>query len=1031
MNFTDVFIKRPVFASVLSLIILLIGARAYFALPVREYPKIDVTAVTVTVNYPGASASLMEGFVTTPIENAISGVEGIDYMTSSSVPGQSKITIYFKLGYDVNAAVVDVSDQVTSVRYQLPRDVYDPIIAKNDPNANPTVYLTFKASGKDAMTPEELTDYLIRVIQPQLQLLSGVGQVQIYSAHQYAMRVWLDPYQMAAKGVTANDINLAIYYGNVQAASGSVKSSLQQLNINTLTDLHDAVGFNNLVIRNNNGQLVRIRDVGRAELGATTYDVSLLVDGDDGIVVAITPLPNANPLDVSDAVKNFLVRAKSNLPTGVTYQTLVDTSDFIIASIDEVKKTIVEASICVIIIVFMFLGSFRVLAIPAVTMPLSLIGVFGVMLALHYSLNTMTYLALVLAIGMVVDDAIVVSENIHRHLVQGKSPFEAALVGAGEIKFAIISITLTLAAVYAPIGFMSGLTGDLFREFAFTLASAVIISGFIAITLSPMMCSKVMTPNVLDGNLAKKIEHFTNYLATSYHRILEKVLTFRKFVVLGMLLIFGSCYFLFTSIPQELAPAEDMGWIFTYIIGPADANVEYMAKYTSRLTDIFGSLPELSHYGIVNGAGGHNAGIAFMSLKPWDQRHRSVSQILQQILPQCLSIPGVLAFPTNPFSLPGASSYHPITVAIETLGSYEDLNTVSQQVMAEMRKNPKIINIDSDLKMDESELDININRDQAGDLGINMQDIAMAINLAYGQPLTTYFSINGRAYQVLPELEDRFRNRPDVINTLQVRTTQGGLVPLSNLVDVKDKTYARTLNHFQQLRAATISADLAPGYTMGQALDYINAAIKKYEKPKMQVDYSGQTRQFVQTSNTMLVTFLFAVIFIFLVLAAQFESFADPFVVLLSVPLSTFGALVALKLTGGTLNIYSEIGLVTLIGLITKHGILMVEFANQLQEQGKHFYDAIVEAAMIRLRPILMTTGAMVLGALPLAFAHSAGALSRQQIGWVIVGGMSIGTIFTLFVIPTMYTFFADNFEKKKLEKTKEDKDATEKLEKK
>lgn len=1003
MNLTDVFIKKPIFATVLSLIILLIGVRAYFSLPVRQYPQIDTTTIEVSVSYPGASSEIIEGYITTPIENSLSGINGIDYIISTSDNGQSTITIYFVLGYDIDAALADISDKVSSVRWKLPKDIYDPIIEKSDPNARPTMYLSFSNPN---MTGEEINDYLTRLVQPQLQVLPGVGQADIWSSNKYGMRIWLNPYAMAAHDITASDIIDAINTSNLQAPSGSVKTSWQKFNINVISDINKQEQFNSLILRNTNGQLTRINDVGRAVLGSATTDVSVFIDGKHGIVMPITPQSNANPLDVSKYVNEALAKLKQNLPKGMTFTTLIDTSTFIAASINEVQKTIIEAAVLVIVIIFLFLGSFRILLIPTVTIPLSIIGVFGMMSAMGYTINTLTLLALVLAIGMVVDDAIVVAENIYRHILEGKTPMEAALVGAKEIQFAVVSITLTLAAVYAPIGFMSGLTGALFKEFAFTLAGAVIISGFIAITLSPMMCSRIIKADSLSGPFARFAHHINEIIRLAYTKSLTKVMQMKKTVLSLVLVVIACCYLFYIFSPSELAPKEDMGWIFSQISAPASANLNYTEKYTDELIPIYKKIPEIDHYGIINGADGVNSAISFIGLTDWSKRTKNVDQLIQELFPKFWSIPGVLAFPANPFSLPGSSSYFPIEIALQTLGSYEHLSDVTQKILAKIKQNHKITNVDYDLKIDQPQLDIKIDRDKAGDLGISIKEISDAINLGFGEPTTTQFTIEGHNYDVIPALEEEYRNKPDLINSLQLRVSSGDLVPLSNLISIKETTKARTLNHFQQLRSSTITADLKPGYTTGEAVKYIQKIIDTTATKDIKVDYSGQTRQFIQSSGEMLSTILFAVIFIFLVLAAQFESFRDPLIVMFSFPLSTFGAFLVMRLTGSTLNIYSEIGLLTLIGLISKHGILIVEFANQLRETGKNFHEAIIESASIRLKPILMTTAAIIIGAFPLAFAHGAGAVSRQQIGWVIIGGMTIGTLFTLFVIPTMYSLF-------------------------
>lgn len=1010
MNFTDIFIRRPVFATVLSLIILLIGARAYFSLSTRLYPKVDASVVMVTVTYAGADAELMEGFVATPIENAIAGVDGIDYMTSSSIPGQTTISIYFNLGYDINVAMTDVSSKVSSVRYQLPKDIDDPVVNKKDPNAIPTLYISYFSN---VLSPEEITDYLERVVQPQLQTLPGIAQALIYGEREYAMRIWLDPKLMAAHDVATSDIKQALTLNNLQAPGGPLKSESQQMNVKTYTELASSAEFDDMVIKDVNGHLIRIKDVGRAELGAKNTDFSVLSDGIPAATLAIIPSPTANPLDVANEVKAIFPQLERSMPKGMESKLIWDNSIYIKQSIEEVKKTIIQASLCVIAVVFVFICSWRMLLIPLVTIPLSLIGVFGIMLALGYSLNTITFLSLVLAIGMVVDDAIVVSENVHRHISMGKKPFEAALFGAREIQFAVISMTFTLAAVYAPMGFLTGLIGSLFKEFAFTLASAVIISGFIALTLSPMMCSKFMTADVMEGKLAKASHHYFDKIMHAYRGALETVLQHRKIVVACMLAIFLSSGILYKLIPAELAPREDIGGVMVVVTAPTSAGLAYTEKYTKYLTPIFKGVAEASDYLVVNGANGVNTAISFLVFKPWSERKRTADQIIKEIYPKLWAIPGITAFPVSPSMLPGTSGAMPISVVIESIGEYSELNEVMKKLLAAAHANPGLTNIDTDLKMDQAQIDVKIDRNKAGDMGIKISDIGDAVNIALGEPTINYFSILGRSYDVIPQLEAQYRKQPETLNLLYLHASNGDLVPLSNLVNMKETLQPQSLNHFQQLRSATLTASMRPGYTLGQALTYLQKQMAKIVPDTMQINYSAESRQFMQTSGAMESTLLFAIAFIFLVLAAQFESFRDPLVVLFSVPLSFFGALLALKLSGGTSNIYSQIGIVTLVGLISKHGILMVEFANQLQEQGKSIHEAIVESATIRLRPILMTTGAMVLGAIPLALATGAGAISRRDIGWVIVGGMTVGTIFTLFVVPTMYTLLAT---KKKVE---------------
>ncbi|EKE01471.1 MAG: hypothetical protein ACD_21C00122G0002 [uncultured bacterium] len=1003
MHFTDTFIRRPVFASVLSLIILLVGLVSYFSLTVRLFPKMNAAVVNIDVSYPGADAELVEGFVTTPIENALAGIDGIDYFTSSSRPGRSSVTIYFKLGYDINVAVSDVNAKVASSRYALPTDIHDPIVSKDDPNAEATMYLNFYSS---SMATEQTTDYLDRAVQPQLQTLPGVASAQVWGSS-YAMRIWLNPQLMAAHSVTAGDIKNALYTQSLQAPSGQIETATQVFSVKTFSELTTSEQFNHLVIKSKDGNLTRIRDVGRAELGTANNDMSVSINGKTSVVIAITPLSNANPLDVSTEVKKTISKIQQNLPQGLSYSLLFDKSKFIAESIKEVKKTIIEATLCVILVVFLFLGSWRSLLVPLVTIPLSLIGVCAVMLVMGYSLNTITLLAFVLAIGMVVDDAIVVAENIHRHMLDGKPRKEAALFGAREIQFAIISMTLTLAAVYAPIGFLTGLVGSLFKEFAFTLASAVIISGFIALTLSPMMCSKIMVAHTEPGSFATMVDDWSDKLMHFYRTLLGKVLHQKKIVLLMIPVVLVITAVIYKFIPSELVPTEDSGVVLVAAQAPTSATLAYTEKHMKLLEPIFDKIPEKESVLIFNGGASKDKGFVVVILKPWGERKRQPSQIIPTIMPGISAIAGIKAFPFVHSGLPIGGSQ--IELVLQTTGTYQELYKIVQELESAARANPGIISARGDLKVDQPQLDLYIDRNKAGDLGVSIKDIGDVVNLGLGKPTVGHFGIMGRSYDVVPQLDESFRNRPGVLNNLYVNTASGSLVPLSQLITVKESLQPQSLKHFQQLRAATLSADLAPGYSLGQALDYLQGAAKKVMPldKGMQINHSGFSRQYFEAGNQMLFVFGFAIIFIFLVLAAQFESFRDPFIVLFSIPLSIFGALLVLFLTGNTLNIYSQIGLVTLVGLISKHGILMVEFANQLQAQGRSIREAIIEAASIRLRPILMTTAAIVIGAIPLALASGASAVSRQQIGWVIIGGMSIGTLFTLFVVPTMYIYLA------------------------
>ncbi|MCD6046500.1 MAG: multidrug efflux transporter [Gammaproteobacteria bacterium] len=1004
-SFTDIFIRRPVLATVVSLIIFLTGLFSFSKLPLRQFPVIASNVINIEIKYPGADPNLVENFITTPVENAMMGIDGVDYMTSQSSQSESNITINFKLGSDMDKANSDVSNAVSSVKYRLPQGILDPVITAVDPNANPVQYIAFRST---ALPETAVGDYLNRSVKPILANLPDVGSVSIWS-NTYAMRLWLDPQKMAAKDISPLDVQSTISSNNVQGAFGQLQPKYQLFNIVGNTDLRNAEQFNNLPVKLINGQLVRVKDVGHAELGSESYNVTAYVNGQRASVVPVTPTATGNPLTVSTALTKALVEIQGHLPSGITVKTIWDTSKFIRASLDEVVSTLLIAAACVLAVIFFFLGSWRSVIIPIVTIPLALFGVATIMLALNYTLNTLTFLAWVLAIGLVVDDAIVVVENISRHIEEGKAPFEAALVGAREISFAVIAMTLTLAAVYAPIGFTTGLTGILFREFAFTLASAVIVSGVIALTLSPMLCSRLLVP-IQKESFATKIDAFFDKVKTKYHNALIFVLHHPKYIVATAIIIYSSAVVLYKTLPSELAPTEDQGAILTAFQGPTSANSDYMRQISPLLGKIYDSVPEREDYGTVVGVhGGVNTGLSFLTLKPWHERKRNSTEIISELMPKMWAIPGFLAFPFNMPSLPGSTGNNPISFVLKTTGSWESLESSMQTLLAAARKNPNLTNLNTDLKTDQLSLVINIDRDKANTLGINMADLSSSLSVLLGDPISGYFNLNGRSYQVIPQIYDELRQNPSQLEQVPIRTMSGQLVPLGSFASFTQTTMPQSLPHFQQLRAITLSGDVAPGYTLGQALNFLKGFVDQNLSKSITVDYSDQSRQFMDAQGAMGQVFGFAVIFIFLVLSAQFESFRNPLIVMLSVPLSLFGALLAMHLTKCTMNIFTEIGLVTLIGLISKHGILIVEFAEQIQETGKSVFDAVLESATLRLRAILMTTGAMILGAVPLVLADGAGSEARRQLGWVIIAGMGIGTCFTLFVIPTMYTLIAKN----------------------
>lgn len=1003
MQFTELFIRKPILSIVLSLFILLVGIKAFLSLPIRLYPSISPSVINIQTTYPGAPAQLMESFVTTPLENALGGIEGIDIMHSSSKQSTSQITLQFKLGYDLTKAMTNVSNAIASVRKQLPKEVLDPVINTKDPEADPTLFISFTSH---TLSLPAITDYLVRVIQPQLQTIPGVSQAQIFGDNNYALRIWLDPIKMAAHQVTASDIMTALQQNNIQSASGSLITPNQIISINTNTDIHTAAELNNLVIRKQNNYLVRLSDVGQAVLGVESDETSATINGNkQSVIMGIIPLSTANPLDVSKAVLTQLPELEKAAPADIKIHLVWNSAKFIAASLHDVKQTIFEACLFVFVIMFLFLANFRAGLIPLVTIPLSLMGVCVVMLILGYTLNVLTFLAWVLGIGLVVDDAIVVLENIHRHIRLGKTPENAAIIGTKEIGFAIVAMTLTLAAVYAPIGFINDMSGILFREFAFTLTAAVIISGLIALILSPMMCAKLLKHEVA-SRFSLKVELFFNVMIATYKKYLLLAITHRKKMLSMGVIIYLVCFGLFKTLPSELAPQEDQGFIITAVSGPTSANLAYMEKYMAKIQAIYKSMPEIDTFISLIGNPITNNALSFLILKPWQERNKSSADIIQTLFKRFWGITGLQAFSFSPHALPGATGHAPLMFVLKSTDSYDTLNQLSNKFqLAITKNNPRILGLQSDLNMDAEQIQLNIDRDKANSLGIAMRDIANSLNILIGTPQASLVNWDGRSYQVIPQLYRNFMSTDQQLKLINVRGQNNKLIPLANFINIKNSFTALSLNHFQQLRSVTLSANLAPGYTIGQAVHYLTQMADKILPQNVQIDFSGETRQFFQAGNSMEQTFLFALLFIFLVLAAQFESFRAPFIILIAVPLSLTGALFALHCAGGSLNIYTQIGLITLIGLITKHGILIVEFARQLQKH-RHVsgQQAIIEASALRLRPIIMTTTTMLLAAAPLVMVNGPGAHARNQLGWVILGGMSVGTLFTLFILPVVYT---------------------------
>ena len=1013
MRFTDIFIKRPVLATVVSLLILLVGAQAGFKLPIRQYPELSNTTITITTTYPGANADLIQGFITVPIQQQVASAEGIDTLTASSTQNVSTVTLNLKLDADPDRAMTDVLSKVAQVKSILPREANDSVVTKQTGEGYALMYVSFNSK---VMTASQITDYLTRVVQPKLQTVNGVANAQILGGQVFAMRIWLDPDRMAKLGVTPLDVRTALANNNFTSAPGQVKGDFVQTNIDAKTSLETPESFAKLVVLARGDSLVRLGDIAEIELGPQSADSSSAFDGLKAVFIGVYATPTANPLTVISDVRKIFPEIQKELPPGLEAAIAYDATNFIRASIWEVVKTLAEAAVIVIVVIFLFLGNLRSTIIPIVTIPLSLIGVLALLLALGYSINLMTLLALVLAIGLVVDDAIVVVENIHRHIEHGMRPLDAALIGAREILYPIIAMTITLAAVYAPIAFVSGLTGTLFREFALTLAGAVIVSGVIAITLSPMMCSKLFKAESEhdQGWFTRRLDRMFEGLKRRYQRRLGRTLNYRPVTLLVLAGVMAATGLLYMTTQRELAPEEDQGILFTLVKTPQYANLDYLEESTQQLNQIFSAVPEKEHVFAINGMGDVHQGFAGVLLKPWGERVRNHKAVLQGLQPKIASIAPALALSFSPPPLPGSIGGPPVQFVITTTHDFRQLADVLADVEKAARESGMFIFSDSDLRFETPQIEFHIDHDKANRLGITMADIGNSLATLLGGNYINLFDLYGRSYQVIPQVPREYRLNEDWLTRYQIRTSAGTLVPLSNVATVNKVVQPNSLTNFQQLNSATLSAVPFPGRTVGEAIDFLKKKAESFPEG-FTYDFQGESRQFVQEGNTLVYTFIFALIVIFLVLAAQYESFRDPLIILIALPCSMFGALIPLNAGLASINIYTQIGLVTLIGLISKHGILMVDFANKLQEEpGYSRREAIEHAAAIRLRPILMTTAAMVVAMVPLLIAKGAGAASRFDIGLVIAAGMTIGTMFTLFVTPAVYTYLARDHQKAK-----------------
>ena len=1026
MQIAELSVRRPVLAAVLSLLIVLIGAVSYQRLTVREYPKIDEPVVTVSARYAGASAEVIESQVTKPLEDSIAGIDGVDVITSVSRAEQGQITVRFRLEKDADSAAAEVRDRTSRVRNRLPAAIEEPVISKVEADAFPVVFMTFSS---ETLSQLQINDLINRVAKSRLQSVTGVADVRIFGERKYAMRVWLDADKLASYKLTTQDVEDAIRRSNLELPAGRIESQQREFSVTSQTDLIRPAQFGDIAIKTVNGFSVRVRDVARVQEAAAEERTAVRINGRSAVAVGVIRQATANPLDLSKGVRDAIPKLIADLPPGMQIDIANDNSIFIDRSVKNVYTTIAEAVVLVALVIFVFLRTLRASLIPIITIPVSLIGTFSLMALAGFSINTLTLLSLVLAIGLVVDDAIVMLENIFRHIEEGMDPFSASIKGAREIGFAIVAMTATLVAVYAPLAFTPGRTGRLFVEFALALAGAVVVSGIVALTLTPMMCSVLLKHNPKPNWFDRTMERLLNRLSDAYGAALRWVVTARvpmrgetpglgqrikngvlqaRWLVVGVMLASGAALVLiFPTMKQELSPLEDRGVILANVTAPDGATLEYTDRYAQMLEKMGQPYKEFDRiFANVGNPTVAQASVVFRTVD-WEDRKRSTMDMARELQPKFAALPGVTAFPITPPSLGQGFRERPINFVIQTSDSYQNLSAAARQMMDEIAKNPGIVSPDIDLRLNKPELRIEVVRDKAADLGVSVDAVARAIETMLGGRNVTRYKRDAEQYDVIVQLEANGRNTPEDIEKIYVRGKNDAMIPLSSLVKVRESVSPRELNHFGQRRSVSITAGLSPDYSLAEALKFMDATAAKVLKTGYSTDLNGTSREFKNSQGALGVVFVLALVFIFLVLAAQFESFIDPLVIMVSVPLSMIGALLALKWSGGSINVYSQIGLITLVGLITKHGILIVEFTNQLREQGMEMTEALIKAATQRLRPILMTTGAMVLGAIPLALATGAGAESRMQIGWVIVGGMSVGTLLTIFVVPTMYTLFA------------------------
>ena len=1004
MKFTDIFVHRPVLSTVVSLLILLIGARAAMEMEVRQYPQLESTTVTVTTAYPGASSELIKGFITTPLQQAIAEASGIDYLTSTSSQGSSTIEAKMVLNYDANDALAEIQAKVASQRNVLPGEAQDPVITSTTGDSTALMYIAFYST---ELKVPQITDYLTRVVQPKLQALAGVGKAEILGRN-FALRVWLDPERLAAVDLTPSEVTAKLRANNYQAAVGKTRDQYTEISLTSDTDIADPEAFRNLVVKESNGSLIRLQDIARVELGSETYDQLALYKGQPAAFLAIEMSPGANPLTVAGLVKDELPEIESQLPSGLDVTLAYDASTFIDDSINEVIKTLLEAMVIVLVVVFLCLGSVRASVVPSVAVPLSLIGGAFIMLMFGFSLNLLTLLSMVLAIGLVVDDAIIMVENVHRHIEQGESRFDAAINGAREMAVPIIAMTTTLVAVYAPIGFMGGLVGSLFTEFAFTLAGTVVISGIVALTLSPMLSGKVLKPHGNPARFEQLVEKTFNGLANLYKAALISLMQTKSVVIFFAVVVLGSIYFMVSMSQNELAPTEDQGILFYQGLGSQTSTLDYLQEQGSEIQERLASVPGYKDDFMILGITGPNAVFGGFKMAPWSEREISQFEAQPKVDAELKNVTGLqtAVFPRP--SLPGSGGGLPFQFVITTGGSYEQLDQVADELLGKAMQSGNFMFLKKSINFDKPSTRINVDRDRVADLGLSMQDVGQGLSSMLSGGYINRFNMEGRSYKVMPQVDDQFRPSKESLEDYYIRAGNGELVPLSSVVSFTEEVEPSNRTQFNQLNSLTLEGVVMPGVAMGTAMDFMESTAAEVFPQGFSNDYTGQTRQLADQGSALVVTFFLSLLVIYLVLAAQFESWRDPFIILVSVPMSVAGAMAFIVLGFASMNIYTQVGLITLIGVVSKNGILIVEFANLLQkDKGLSKFDAVVEAAAIRLRPIIMTSLALIFAMVPLLIAVGPGAESRFAIGLTISAGLGIGTLFTIFVLPAFYLLLA------------------------